>query len=59
MDDITIKLTREQSEILYEFLNNTNDSYLDNILREDFDREYISELDKVFESIYNQMDIKD
>lgn len=59
MDDITIKLTREQSEILYEFLNNTNDSYLDNILREDFDREYISELDKVFESIYNQMGIKD
>lgn len=50
-----IKLSKESASILYVFIVNTNGLYLQKALGDLFKEEYITELNKVFGEIYNQI----
>lgn len=53
---MNIKLSAESVSALYEFAKKTNYLYLNDILKNDFNKEFIRELNGAFSEIYNQLE---
>lgn len=53
---MNIKLSAESVSALYEFAKKTNYLYLNDILKNDFNEEFIRELNGAFSEIYNQLE---